>query len=119
MIIWDANDPYGGRGEKCVMCTGRLVVPYVLWEVHLQGGVNGAGCRCGDECERPNDCGCDFYAARYFCARCCVAMSRGFSIDMRRVETARKVERLGFPGAGKQAAIGGGFLYTTGTSNKQ
>jgi hypothetical protein len=46
-------------------------------------------------------------------------VSSGFSFDMRQIKNAKEVERLGFDRAGKQAAVSGGFLYTTGTTNKQ
>jgi hypothetical protein len=56
---------------------------------------------------------------KFICGECCVDMCRGLSLDMKRIETAKKVERMGFHRAARQAAVGGGFLYTTGTDNKQ
>jgi hypothetical protein len=56
---------------------------------------------------------------RFICSECCDNMCRGFSVDMNQIATAKKVERLGFCRASKQAAVSGGFLYTTGTGNKQ
>jgi hypothetical protein len=103
MIIWDEKDPWGPRrGDKCALCRGPLRVPLVVWHAHENGD--------------PDEY--DGYA-RFFCGECCADICSGFSYDLRQITTAKKVERLGFRRAGKQAAVSGGFLYTTGTSNKQ
>jgi hypothetical protein len=101
MIIWDENDPWGPRSkDRCVMCEGRLRPPLVMW----------------DPLSRSDD---HDGSLRFFCSECCVGMCGGLSLDMRRIATAKEVGRLGFHRAGKQAAVSGGFLYTTGTGNKQ
>jgi hypothetical protein len=105
MIVWDANDvwaPCEKHGE-CVMCRGPLRFPFVLWHARTQNQ-NG---------------NYDDDGTRFICDKCCDSMCRGFSIDMKQIATAKEVERLGFHRAGRQAAVSGGFLYTTGTGNKQ
>jgi hypothetical protein len=104
MIIWNEKDPWGpGRDDKCTLCRGQLRPPLVVW--HPSDRSNS------DE----------YYDnfARFFCGECCAEICGGFSLDLKQISTAKKVERLGFRRAGKQAAISGGFLYTTGSGNKQ
>jgi len=103
MIIWNQDDPYGPCGEdRCTMCRGRLRAPLVVWH---------PSCRGEDE---------DNYQGygRFICGECCGDMCQGLSIDMKRIVTAKKVERLGFRHAAKRAAVSGGFLMS-GTDNKQ
>ena len=99
MIIWDEKEPWTPSSrDRCVMCKGRLQPPLVMWDpLHTS----------------------DDHDVRYFCGECCEQMCRGLSSDMKQITTAKKVERLGFPRVGRQAAVSGGFLYTTGTGNKQ
>jgi len=106
MIIWDEEHPCSPRKHhRCVMCCGRLRPPLVLWSPSFRGDDN-------DERE-PFD-------EKFICGECCLEMSRGLSIDLKRVETAKKVEHMDFHRtAAKRAAVSGGFLYTTGTNNKQ
>jgi hypothetical protein len=101
MIIWDEKEPWRpGSKDKCVMCEGQLQPPLVMWDpLHNSDEHDGN--------------------VRYFCGECCEQMRREFSNDMKQIATAKKVERLGFHRAGRQAAVSGGFLYTTGTDNKQ
>ena len=56
---------------------------------------------------------------RFFCGEGCAQMGRGFSADLRQMATAKEVRLLGFHHAARGAAVSGGFLYTTGTGNKQ
>ena len=56
---------------------------------------------------------------KFICGECCLEMGHGLSIDLKRVETAKKVEHMGFHRAAKRTAVSGGFLYTTETDNKQ
>jgi len=101
MIVWDSNDDWAPcvKHGKCAMCKERLNFPFVVW--------------WPDNFQGYDDC------TKFVCDKCCESMCRGFSIDMREITTAKKVERLGFNRAAKRAAVSGGFLYTTGTSNKQ
>ncbi len=102
MIIWDEKDVWGPDAEdRCVLCRGRLRPPLVVWHAH----------RRGDDDEY------DGYA-RFFCGECSAEICGGFSRDLRQIETAKKVERLGFRHAARRAAVSGGFLYTT-KGNKQ
>jgi hypothetical protein len=105
MIVWDANDAWAPcvKHGKCIMCRGRLSFPFVYWQARTQnrnGNIRDDG-------------------GRFICGECCDDMCRGFSIDMKQIATAKKVERLGFTYAAKGAAVSGGLLYTTGTGNKQ
>jgi hypothetical protein len=105
MIVWDANDSWAPcvKHCKCLVCRGRLSFPFVYWQARTQ---NKNGNIVDD-------------GGRFICGECCDDMCRGFSFDMRQIKNAKEVERLGFDRAGKQAAVSGGFLYTTGTTNKQ
>jgi hypothetical protein len=102
MIIWDEKDPWGPNAkDRCVICLGRLHLPVAAWNA---GHVDDEGYTVAHEA--------------FICNECCHDMCRGFSIDMKQIVTAKKVERLGFRHASKQAAVSGGFLYA-GTGNKQ
>jgi hypothetical protein len=103
MIVWDASDGWAPcvRHGKCAMCRGRLRFPFVIW--------------WPDNPKKDDD---DADSTRFICDGCCDSMCRGFSVDMRQISTAKKVERLGFDRAGRQAAVSGGFLYA-GADNKQ
>jgi hypothetical protein len=101
MIIWDEKDPWGPRSvDTCVMCRGRLQPPLVMWDLLSRSDDHDGN-------------------LRFFCSGCCAQMGRGFSLDLGQMATAREVRRLGFHRAAKRAAVSGGFLYTTGTGNKQ
>jgi hypothetical protein len=104
MIVWDASDCWAPcvKHGRCVICRGRLRFPFVLWHAFAP-----------DRYDNPEDDG-----TRFICDECCDSMCRGFSIDMKQIATAKKVEQLGFR-VGRQAAVSGGFLYTTGMGNKQ
>jgi hypothetical protein len=101
MIVWDEDDVWAPceKHGTCTMCQGRLSFPFVLWHARTT---------------RADDDG-----ARFICGECCDSMCRGFSADMKQIATSKEVERLGFYRAGRRAAVSGGFLYTTGTGNKQ
>jgi hypothetical protein len=96
MIVWDESDGWAPcvRHGTCAMCEGRLRFPFVVWWVFKF-----------DPANPDKDC------TRFICDSCCDSMCRGFSIDMRQISTAKKVERMGFRQAGRQAAVSGGFLY--------
>jgi hypothetical protein len=104
MIVWDAGDVWAPceKHGKCIMCRGRLSFPFVLWHADTQNNDN-----IEDD------------GTRFICGKCCDNMCRGFSTDMKQIATAKEVERLGFSHAAKGAAVSGGFLYTTGTSNNK
>jgi hypothetical protein len=86
------------------MCHGRLRPPLIVWQTSSRGE--------GGEDD-------DYKFEKFICNECCIWMCHGLSLDMKRIVTAKDVERLGFHRAGRQAAVSGGFLYTTGTGNKQ
>jgi hypothetical protein len=46
-------------------------------------------------------------------------MCHGLSADLRRMKTAKAIERMGFGHAAQRAVTSGGLLYATGTDNKQ
>jgi hypothetical protein len=105
MIIWDEKDLWVPiRDKRCEMCCGRLQPPFVAWHPQFRG----------EDSEIEND-----EYLRFFCGECCTQMRRGFSADLRQMATAKEVRRLGFHHAARGAAVSGGFLYTTRTSNKQ
>ena len=106
MIIWNEGDPYAAcmRHTKCTLCRGRLRLPFAVW-------IQSAREECPD--------GWMEDATAFICSECCTEMCRGFSIDMKHIVTAKEVGRLGFHCAARRAAVSGGFLYTTGTNNKQ
>jgi hypothetical protein len=102
MIIWDANDtwalwrsPNSKCPNKCTICQGRLFYPFVAWFPTIRPGQDA-----------------------FICNECCAEMCRGFSRDLRQIQTAKEVGRLGFRHVARRAAVSGGFLYTT-KSNKQ
>jgi hypothetical protein len=105
MIVWDREDPWGpNKRDVCVMCHGQLHPPLIVWHTAFDGE--------GDE-------GDNYQFGKFICNKCSVWMCHGLSLDMKQIVTAKKVGRLGFHRAGKRAAVSGGFLYTTGTNNKQ
>jgi hypothetical protein len=102
MIVWDKENPWGPNAkDRCAICLGQLHLPVVVWNT---GYVDNEGYSVPHEA--------------FICNKCCRDMCRGFSLDMKQIVTAKEVERLGFHHAAKQAAVSGGFLYTT-KSNKQ
>jgi hypothetical protein len=104
MIIWDNGEPYGPRkGDRCVFCRGPLHPPLVMWHAPY----------CGD------DDAAEPRYEKFICSECCIDMRRGLSLDLKRMGTAKAVERLGFDRAARRAAVSGGLLYTMGTNNKQ
>jgi len=58
-------------------------------------------------------------ADRYICGECCVEMYRGFSLDMKRIVTAKEVEQLGFHHAAKRVAVSGGLLIRDGITTTE
>ena len=104
MIIWNADDPWGpGKDDKCIMCRGRLHPPLVVWHPSYRGEDEEGACDYG----------------KFICNACCLGMGRGLWLDMQRIETAKKVGRLGFRQATKRAAEGGKVLCETNTTTKQ
>ena len=92
MIVWKPDDPWRpGKTDRCAICRGNLRPPIVAWSAS--------------------------YTA-YFCADCCVQMCRGFAADMRVIKTFKEVQRLGFGLAAEPAAVSGGFLYASDTSEQ-
>jgi hypothetical protein len=78
-----------------------LRLPFVVWidscrEEHLDGWIEDA--------------------TAFICSECCIEKYRGLSSDMRRITTAKEIERLGFHCTA--GAVSGGFLMS-GTNNKQ
>jgi hypothetical protein len=95
MIVVTERDPYYGhiKHHECSHCRNPLTVPYMAWT------------GLGDE-------------TLFICGKCCEWIKHGFCIDLHRIATMMEAIRMGFdvPNVG---AVSGGFLYTTGTSNKQ
>jgi hypothetical protein len=106
VVIWDESDPWAACvcHTKCTLCRGRLRLPFAMW--------------IGSSREEDPD-GWIEDATTFICSECCTDMCRGLSIDMKQIVTAKEVGRLGFHRAARRAAVSGGFLYTTGTDNKQ
>jgi hypothetical protein len=102
MIIWDDREPYGPRrGDTCMFCYGPLRPPLVMWHASDYRDI-----------EEPR-------YERFICNECCVDMCHGLSADLRRMKTAKAIERMGFGHAAQRAVTSGGLLYATGTDNKQ
>lgn len=106
MIIWDDKDPWGPeKHHRCIMCRGRLRPPLIVWHARVND----------EEDDNGDD---DFFGQRFICGPCAVWMCRGLSLDMRGIEKAKEIERLGFNRAAKQAAISDGFLWTGETAKQ-
>jgi hypothetical protein len=80
MIIWDKGDPWGpNEKDRCALCDGRLRLPAVVWHA-----------------SHTDDEGWLEDKEAFICIECCARFSRGLSLDMRRLATAREAQRLGF-----------------------
>jgi len=104
MIIWNDGETWGPcKDDKCIMCHGRLRPPLVVWHPAYRG---------------EDDDTLDY--GKFICNACCLSMGRGLWLDMQRIETAKKVERLGFrQGARRAAESGDKVLCEISTTTKQ
>ena len=93
MIITDVNNYWHVKNGRCTVCDEPLTMPYVVW---MWANVD-----------------------IFVCSVCCKVDGPTMGHDMRRVATARELQRMGFLEGARRAVVSGGFLIKETTTTEQ